>query len=357
MSLKKYIPEPIKNILKKIKFQIIKSINIIKLKKYQKKCRKNKVKEVYIFNTPLHRNIGDHAIIFAEYKLLDELRIEAFEIPTFLEKYYFEYLKKHVEKNAVICITGGGFIGSQWLAEENLVNKVINTFKKHKIIIFPATNNYKNDKFGKKELEKSKKILDNVDDLTIFAREEKTFEFISQEYKNAKKYLVPDIVLFLKPQLQEKRKGILLCLRSDVEGNLDIAGKETILNLANKYSNVKITDTVEEYDISIQNREYEINKKIKEFASSELVITDRLHGMIFAAITGTACIVLGNYNYKVIGVYEKWIKEKISNIIFVENVNKIEEALKKIENSPKNKNKIEFEFNELIKTLKEKING
>lgn len=356
MILKEYMPKPIKKVLKKIKFQVIKLINIKKLKKYQKECRKNKKREVFIFNTPLHRNIGDHAIIYSECKLLEKLKIKFFEIPTFLEQYYFEYLKNHIDKEAIVCITGGGFIGSQWLQEEKLVNKVVATFGKHRIIIFPSTFYFKNDEFGKKELEKSKRIFSNAKDLTIFAREEKTYELLIREYKKNTKYLVPDIVLYLKKQLEEERKGILLCLRSDVEGKLNQGRKEKILSIANKYSRVKITDTVENYDINIENRENEINKKLKEFASSELVITDRLHGMIFAAITDTPCIVLGNYNYKVRGVYEKWIKENISNIVFIDDVDVIEGKIKEINELPKVKNTTEFRFDELIKTLEEKIN-
>ena len=38
-----------------------------------------------------------------------------------------------------------------------------------------------------------------------------------------------------------------------------------------------------------------------------MVVTDRLHGMVFAAISGTPCIVFSNYNHKVQGTYE-WIK-------------------------------------------------
>ena len=44
------------------------------------------------------------------------------------------------------------------------------------------------------------------------------------------------------------------------------------------------------------------------FARSEIVITDRLHGMIFAAITGTKCIVLNSKSPKIKGCFE-WIKD------------------------------------------------
>lgn len=46
----------------------------------------------------------------------------------------------------------------------------------------------------------------------------------------------------------------------------------------------------------------------KSFSESRLIITDRLHGMIFAYITKTPAIVLPNSNFKITGCYE-WIKE------------------------------------------------
>ena len=49
------------------------------------------------------------------------------------------------------------------------------------------------------------------------------------------------------------------------------------------------------------------------------MITDRLHGMVLAALAGTPCIVFGNCNYKIIGVY-KWISNN-KNIRYLEGLN------------------------------------
>ena len=57
---------------------------------------------------------------------------------------------------------------------------------------------------------------------------------------------------------------------------------------------------------------------MQEFCDAKLVITDRLHGMIFAAISETPCIVFSNYNHKVGGTYE-WIKQ-LPYIRYVENM-------------------------------------
>ena len=55
-------------------------------------------------------------------------------------------------------------------------------------------------------------------------------------------------------------------------------------------------------------REHFLRRKWADFSACRLIITDRLHGMIFAAITGTPCLALDNISGKVKGGYE-WIKE------------------------------------------------
>lgn len=59
--------------------------------------------------------------------------------------------------------------------------------------------------------------------------------------------------------------------------------------------------------------------KLQEFSTVRLVITDRLHGMVFSVITGTACIAFRNY--KIEGIY-KWI-EYLQYIQFRDSVEEI----------------------------------
>ena len=56
--------------------------------------------------------------------------------------------------------------------------------------------------------------------------------------------------------------------------------------------------TVLSYDVSVEKREEELKRKFNEFKSAKLVVTDRLHGMVFAAITGTNCIVINSKSPK-----------------------------------------------------------
>ena len=62
------------------------------------------------------------------------------------------------------------------------------------------------------------------------------------------------------------------------------------------------------YAVPAEVREFEVERKFDEFRRARLVITDRLHGMIFAAITGTPCIALNNSSGKVEGVWSLWLR-------------------------------------------------
>ena len=64
-------------------------------------------------------------------------------------------------------------------------------------------------------------------------------------------------------------------------------------------------------------REKLVINKLKEFAECEIVVTDRLHGMIFSYITSTPCIALGNSTGKSLYSYEDWLS-KSSNVSFVQ---------------------------------------
>ena len=97
---------------------------------------------------------------------------------------------------------------------------------------------------------------------------------------------------------------------------------------------------------------------MEQFAHAELVITDRLHGMIFCAITGTPCIVINSKSPKVAGCYE-WIKN-LDYIRFAENAASIKDEYNKI---PKGENiydhsKLDPYFdelrNDLIRLIKHK---
>lgn len=131
--------------------------------------------------------------------------------------------------------------------------------------------------------------------------------------------LNPDMVLSLYNTFEESsnRYGILVCLRSDRESVLSTKS-ELINDLKAKHDNVCIYDTVVNRKVYLDKREEELFDMFNKFLSSQVVITDRLHGMVFAAITRTPCIVTKSLDHKVSGTYE-WIKD-LNYIRFIDDM-------------------------------------
>lgn len=286
---------------------------------------KNK-KRIILFCTPEHGNLGDHAIAIAQHKFLKDNypKIKIIEVTSafFLKKK--EKIKEFINNDDILIISGGGFLGSLWLDEENIVREIIYTFKENKIIIFPQTIFFEKNDFGKEELKKSKEIYLKHKNLYIAIRDENSILEAEKLINNKDRILyVPDIVLYLEGITFQKdtmkNNDVLICLRKDKEKIRDNKIDSIISKLKNSYS-IKYTDTVINSFIFPYEREKYVKDKMQEFGNSKIVITDRLHGMIFSFLTKTPCIALNNSSGKVLGVYE-WIKE----CVYIKIVDNIEE--------------------------------
>ena len=119
------------------------------------------------------------------------------------------------------------------------------------------------------------------------------------------------------------RNGCILCLRNDCEKTRSEDIDKTIDRQVRILfgDNVETLDMLAPHPIPIIERDAELEKQFDAFRHAELVITDRLHGMIFCAITGTPCIVIDSKSPKIRGCYE-WIKD-LPYIIFCEDIDEI----------------------------------
>lgn len=293
-----------------------------------------KGKKFIMIGTPNHKNIGDQAIAYAQYKYFKDNFNGYGIIDVNMEEYHKNknILLKHVNDEDIIILQGGGNFGNEYMYDENIRRNAIETFKNNKIILFPQTMFFTNDNNGKKELEISRKVYNAHNNLVLIAREKSSYELMRELFKNNKVIITPDIVMYLNyNNVNLARKNALLCLRDDVEKALDTQHEKKIEEmLKSNYNCINRTDMKSKINVKGKERKMVIIEKIKQFSKYEIVITDRLHGMIFAAITGTPCIALSNYNYKVKGTYE-WIKD-LGYIKFTDDINEIPDLIQELKN-------------------------
>ena len=288
-------------------------------------------KKIFFIGTPDHRNIGDHAITIATYKVLKDFlpKYEIQEIPIQKFARKFPYLLANIREDDLIILQGGGNMGNVYWRNERIRREIISHFPHNKKIIFPETMYYEDTLDGKRDLEISKKIYNN-DNLYILAREKRSYEIMKKSYGRCKIFLVPDIVCYMVPcELGKRSNDVGLCFRNDSERGIGTAEKKKITNVLEK-ENEKYTYLDMIYNsrgyIGKANRSRIVRNKIRDISSYKFIITDRLHGMILCYITGTPCIVISNYNHKIQSYYETWFKN-VDYIRFVSNENDIEKEI------------------------------
>ena len=291
--------------------------------------RKKNPNTVFLVLTPEHGNTGDHAIAQAEAKLLSACGISYYEVSTDqLDQWRWQGVLD-IMNGYPILINGGGNLGTLWPHIEALQREVVRQNPKSPIAILPNTIFYENSDWGMDEFEKSKKIYNRHNNLVIYAREKISYEFMRNAYRNVK--LVPDMVLSLNYHSNNiDRFGCLLCLRSDLEKALTNEQANMIRKQAENMFGEAVFDTDMNIGVpvSIEERDSVLQNKFEEFSHAELVITDRLHGMIFCAVTQTPCIVVDSISPKLRGCYE-WIRN-LEYIKFVNDVAHILDAYKTI---------------------------
>lgn len=289
---------------------------------YFKKTKINaKKRYAYIFLAADYGNLGDVAITYAQTRFLKEhlgSDFEVIEIPISHSLEGLHFVKKNIQSGDLVTSVGGGNLGDLYDQIEFIRQLAVQFFPKNKFISFPQTFDFNDSSSGKKALELAKNTYNNHPDLYFVAREKTSYDLMRTHFTNATVLFTPDIVISLDQEHPEReRKGAVICMRQDQEKNL--SEKQTAFiqdEIKNRFESVSYYDThINKNSLSTQERENELQKIWDAFKSAELVITDRLHGMIFCYITNTPCLVFQNNNHKVRETYD-WIKGN-SNINLV----------------------------------------
>lgn len=328
-------------------------LNILKvmrptIRRIKKSISENK-QIIYLLDTPTYLNLGDQAIGYAERCFFEKFYPDAeiVEIEGYMVKYYLPFIRKYVKTEDIVAHIGGGNFGDLYPAIENNRLRILKKLRNHRVVIFPQTIYYTDSDTGRESLKQMQKTIANNPDVLIVAREKTSFEFAKKMFQ-AEIVLLPDIVLFLDEQNDKKRIGVLACLRDDEEkkdNNGDYV-KNILERLSLPY---EYTDTTGKMSFPISAREAVLSEKWDEFRGAELVITDRLHGMIFSVITGTPCIVFPNNNFKIKSFYETWLKD-YKQVRFLEDIKLLEEAIAEMLYRPDQK-QIRYEFSDYYQEL------
>ncbi len=286
---------------------------------------------IFIFLAADYNNLGDIAITVAQKAFLtsfysDEYQI--IEIPYEQTYHVIRQIKKNITKDSIITLIGGGNSGSIYEFMEAPRRFLLKIFKSHKIISFPQTVIYNDNKEYIPYQKEFLKLCKKCENLAVIAREKRSFEEYNKVLGDMPNILLtPDIVFYLDhiKTLKDRKDQVCFVLRDDKEKDIGIEFQNTIIDIVSRlFTSTVFRDTC---DINITSgKEQVIYNYLEDLASNKLVVTDRLHGMIFCYITGTPCIVIKNNNFKIESSYETWLQNN-QNFIRLVNGNILENEL------------------------------
>ncbi|PLT29568.1 polysaccharide pyruvyl transferase family protein [Peribacillus deserti] len=282
----------------------------------------NDKRKVFLFGSPSYTNIGDQAIAYAIEKFIRNHfpYYEYIEIMDYANDEGIELVKEIIKEDDIVGYTGGGNLGSLYLDIEEDRRKVFESFKNYKTISFPQSVYFEDTEEGQTEKKKTQDAYHQNPNLTIAARENQTVDVVKETFRSPVIY-TPDMVLSLDIEPRDlHREGVLFVLRADKEKVTEEDFISELMSWAEETGSVERTDTVlSEVDIiDYKDREKYFMKTLDKIASSKLIITDRLHAMIFSIMTKTPCLVFGNSYGKAKHSYIDWLSE----INFVEYTDK-----------------------------------
>lgn len=305
------------------------NLNVLNIPQEGKRC--------FVFLAANYGNLGDVAITYAQEKLLSEELPEyhIIDVPVSDTVISIGQIKKTIRPDDIITIVGGGNMGDLYFDIELLRLLVVKSFPKNKILLFPQTIQFSDSKEGKSLLKLAKKIYPRHKNLVMMAREKTSFAKMQEYFPMVNVKLLPDIVMILSDLFSpiNWRNGVICCLRNDKEkGNAEEDIKFLREYFEKKKIPIKNRDThIGNVNLSIKQRKEELESIWNDFSKSSLVVTDRLHGMIFGFITGTPTLVLPNNNFKIQGCFE-WIKD--CGYIYIYDCHKPEDIEHVVESKP-----------------------
>lgn len=168
-----------------------------------------------LYDLPYHENIGDLLIWKGELAFLWQLPYKQLGLCSF-----FTYKHKYLSSETIILMHGGGNLGDIWRKSQDFRLQIVKEYPNNPIIIFPQTVWYNDLDTMKRDAE----IMSRHKNLTICARDRKSFELLQTYFSANKILLVPDMAFCLSPKwihrFQAKSNHKILFLkRKDKELN------------------------------------------------------------------------------------------------------------------------------------------
>ena len=273
---------------------------------------------------PYLKNVGDHAQAIAIRAWLKKHfpELPIIEINKEQGGYFLPALQWLVQPGDVLFLHSGGNLGDRGMWSEINRRTLISTFPNNQIISLPQTIYFSDTPTGRQERENTRRIYATHPNLTIIGRDPRSGELAAELFPKAKSFCLPDFVLSLPPRQSDKRNNppkVLLCLRLDNESAItEDQRREIAERLPYKCT---YYDTTIAPNIEFSEQEEILKHTLNLFEDSDVVVTDRYHGLIFTVLCRKPCVVLPTVDHKLTSAMH-WFKD-MPFVTLAQNIDEI----------------------------------
>lgn len=288
----------------------------------------NGATKVAFVDFPNHENSGDSLIYLGELAYLKQLGVEVTYVTD-----YGRYDKKTLQTLAPegpILLHGGGNFGDRWLHLQKSREEVIGDFPERHIIQLPQTIDFTNGP----DLSRAQAVMSTHPNLTILIRDHAGVERTRELFPTAETLFCPDMA-FGYGRVYPRRPAkvdVLVLKRQDVEsvqGGISISDlgwtHETddwglsgrrklafvLLHVPGAFAK-RIPFLRRRFSpllraCYLQMAKLNVVNAIDILARGRVIVTDRLHATVLAALMGKNVIALDNANGKISAITQDYL--------------------------------------------------
>ena len=287
------------------------------------------VDSIVLLDVPDYPNVGDSAIFLGLMNYFEDRSIEV-KLATSIDTLNHQFTQ---QAQTIVLMGGGSFGGLYPVSDEHRMFAMNLMAKDSLFIQCPQSVHFVNQEY---QLQIADAIL-ALTNKRISVRDESSLDKLMSLGIEAK--LLPDSSVFLTDEdlsrAAEKNmsKSVVYLVREDEEGLYNIASSVDRSWLTDKGA-LRLTRLLRKlgrYSEGIARlfnpspngwkkiARKRLDRGLRIIQNSEIVVTDRLHGMLLALQAGKKVIALDNSNMKLSRYANNWLKEE-PNLLFVTSI-------------------------------------
>lgn len=274
---------------------------------------------VALLDFPWHNNPGDAALWKGETLALAKLGHRIVYTSTH-DTFDRHRLDRLLPTDGVVLLHGGGNLGDLWPRHQKFRESIISTVRDRSIVVLPQTVRFEDQR---SEID-SLLLMASHPSLTMMARDQRSFDRLIAAGLNARLSTDPTTALWPNPSQPHEPQGrrqVLYLLRSDHERRVPVP--LALKPLARDWSDLGVTMEIVSRPSHITDRSLDvIDRAQTEFGralpatcwariarqrrhsdrlvaaataailATDIVVTDRLHGMLFGLAFGRPVIAI-----------------------------------------------------------------